>query len=89
MKQRLSEEAKRAGGSKELLETLEGFLSRSLNKDMHVALLRQDINSLERLAKSDEVYEDSGNRQLRRDVTKMCEEFDRLKADFEARFEVV
>ena len=84
----LTSEARRVDGSKDLLEALEGFLQRSLNKDMHIALLRQDIMSFQKRAGADGTLPDtqSMERKLGQDVAMMCEQFALLKADFSRHF---
>jgi hypothetical protein len=84
----LAEEVKRAGGRRELLEALEKFLDSLLNKDVHISLLRRDIRAHEALmlTSTTGVELSSQHQKLQDDVTRMCVEFARLKADFEQRF---
>lgn len=88
LKHSISSEAKRAGASSERLEALEAFLTRSLDKDTHIALLRQDVKALERPATATDesaAYE-KACQKLALDVARMSEQFAQLKADFEMLF---
>ena len=88
LKHSVSKQAKCAEGDKDLLEALENFLTRSLNKDTLIALLRQDVRMLGKLAASIETYAvfEKAHEKLALDVGKMCEQFAQLKEDFESRF---
>ena len=88
LKQDLTRETRRVNGSTDLLEALEAFLVRSLNKDLHIALLRQDVMMFERQAGLDDSpsHFQNGPQKLGQDVAMMCEQFAKLKEDFSAQF---
>ncbi len=77
--------------SKAGLEMLEAFQNSFVNKDAHIALLQQDINAQEKLAKTllteSGTYYNFNNKQqkLQFDILMMEEQFYRLKAAFEAK----
>jgi hypothetical protein len=87
LKQRVAEASKNAGGKGEMLETLEYFLNRILNKDIHFILFRQDIGKQERLAMHPDASPDIEQEQqkLKWDLRKMDLELRKLKEEFEAR----
>ena len=94
LKHRLSDIIVRNRHTKAGLEMLEAFQNSFINKDAHIALLRQDINVQGKLA--DALLTEHGTyhsfnhkqRKLQFEVVMMCEQFNRLKTVFESQLAI-
>lgn len=89
LKRRLSSFIGDNNESREILDSLEAYHSSLINKDVHLALLIQDIRKQEMFAKSlvnEKVTDLNFNFQQKRlqyEVVMMQEQFQRLKAAFD------
>jgi hypothetical protein len=85
LKHRLAQQVREAGTDRKKLETFENFLNNFLNKDTHIALLRRDLNYLERLSGKVVIDSELSGRfqKLQSDIERMGAEFQRLKTEFE------
>jgi hypothetical protein len=83
LQRRLADEIRRSEGNKAILEVLESFLDKFLNKDLHISLLRKDVLALQTAASADSSLK---QQRLQHEVNRMIEEFQMLKIEFEDQF---